>query len=191
MEWTGKRDSHGYGRRRYQGRQAVLAHRIAFFETHGYWPNVCRHTCDNPPCVNPDHLLDGTPADNSRDMVERGRALDGTRAPWAKLVEADIPDLVIWFNLGYGQRDIAKAYGVSQQAISMAISGKTWKNVSRDDLKVQDGAGVRAKLTPAAVRDIRRLCATDMTRKHAARQFGVSICSVDNIVNGKTWKDVK
>lgn len=49
------------------------AHRIAFRERHGYLPAVVRHTCDNPACSNPDHLLGGTQADNMRDMVERGR----------------------------------------------------------------------------------------------------------------------
>ena len=42
---------------------------------------VARHTCHQHWCVNPRHLLSGTPADNSRDMVEAGRSLRGTRNP--------------------------------------------------------------------------------------------------------------
>lgn len=73
--WTASVDSDGYGHLGLEGK-LVLAHRLAFYLTHGYWPNVCRHICDNPPCVNPAHLLDGTQADNIRDMVERGRMAD-------------------------------------------------------------------------------------------------------------------
>lgn len=62
----------GYARVTYDGKR-VFAHRLVFFQTYGYWPDVCRHTCDNPPCVNPEHLVDGTHGDNIRDMMERGR----------------------------------------------------------------------------------------------------------------------
>lgn len=55
-------------------RSQVGAHRVAFYLTHGYWPHVARHTCDNRPCVNPAHILDGSHQDNTADMIERGRA---------------------------------------------------------------------------------------------------------------------
>ena len=41
--------------------------------------HIIRHTCDNPPCINPDHLISGTMKDNSMDMVKRGRSTKGTR----------------------------------------------------------------------------------------------------------------
>jgi hypothetical protein len=52
------------------------AHRVAWELAHGVSIGeglVIRHTCDHPPCVRPDHLLEGTVADNARDAVERGR----------------------------------------------------------------------------------------------------------------------
>lgn len=70
--WTKYTTPDGYGKRKYQGK-THRAHRAAFHEAHGYWPNICRHTCDVRACVNPDHLLDGTYQDNSDDMVARGR----------------------------------------------------------------------------------------------------------------------
>lgn len=76
--WIAGSFSNGYGCAEWDGK-AQKAHRVAFFLTHGYWPHVCRHTCDTPPCVNPAHLLDGTNADNAHDAVARGRMASGDR----------------------------------------------------------------------------------------------------------------
>jgi hypothetical protein len=74
--WTGRsRNDAGYGEVFYKGK-ARLAHRVMWMETHDepIPPGilVC-HTCDNPPCVNPDHLFLGTTLDNAQDMVAKGR----------------------------------------------------------------------------------------------------------------------
>jgi|SRR5882762_3935858 len=74
LEWQGERDSKGYGRfRDYGSKIDEKTHRISFFLANGFWPEICRHTCDNPPCCDPEHLLDGTRADNTKDMITRGR----------------------------------------------------------------------------------------------------------------------
>ena len=74
--WRGTRSSTGYGVMHWDGR-LTGAHRIAWTLIHEEEipaGMVVRHTCDNRPCVRPDHLLIGTRAENSRDMVERGRS---------------------------------------------------------------------------------------------------------------------
>ena len=57
------------------------AHRISFQITHGRMANgVVRHACDNPPCVRPSHLVEGTPAQNAADIKERNRRSPELRA---------------------------------------------------------------------------------------------------------------
>lgn len=73
-KWQGALVSTGYGQLRWFGR-LTPAHRVAYELANGEIPEglLIRHTCDNPPCCNPAHLLTGTPADNARDRTERGR----------------------------------------------------------------------------------------------------------------------
>ena len=71
--WTGTSRPAGYGVFKF-GSQRYMAHRISFLIHHGYHPRglVCHH-CDNPSCVNPEHLYDGDHLTNTRDMIMRGR----------------------------------------------------------------------------------------------------------------------
>ena len=75
LEWTGPKNPKGYGQVAHQG-VTQPAHRVMweleFGEIVPYDIYVC-HTCDNPCCVNTDHLFLGTPGDNVRDMVAKGR----------------------------------------------------------------------------------------------------------------------
>ena len=79
--WTGAKDQDGYGQIWFENKQCK-AHRIAWFLTAGEWPEpFALHRCDNPTCVRFSHLFQGTPKDNTDDMVEKGRA-SFLRGPW-------------------------------------------------------------------------------------------------------------
>jgi hypothetical protein len=121
-EWGGyrQRNGVGYGVMMWKGRQ-LLVHRVAFFLAYGHWPNICRHRCDNPPCCNPAHLLDGTRKDNVRDAVQRGF--------WgrAKLTEEDVREIRRRYAAGgVTQRALADEFGVKSETVGNAISGRTW-----------------------------------------------------------------
>lgn len=78
--YEGTLNKNGYGILPKPVHGSRLAHRAALAEKLGRpVDGMARHTCDNPPCVNPEHLLEGTQLDNMRDMVERGRAVGGRK----------------------------------------------------------------------------------------------------------------
>lgn len=95
-EWRGTRNGDGYGSVSLGKRgTATLVHRLAYLTWIGPIATgfVVRHRCDNPPCMNPAHLMLGTKADNSRDMVARGRSTAGERNPGARLTAASVAEI--------------------------------------------------------------------------------------------------
>ncbi len=73
LEWTRCLNTDGYPRANLKGNCNIKVHRLVFELVNGYAPKVVRHICDNPKCINPDHLLAGDPTLNMLDRCERGR----------------------------------------------------------------------------------------------------------------------
>jgi len=96
--------------------KTVLAHRKAFKDKYGYAPEVVMHKCDNPACVNPDHLVAGTQSDNIKDCVSKGRHHNVR-----KLSSKQCADII---KDSRPQRVIAKQYEVHQGTISNIKRGK-------------------------------------------------------------------
>lgn len=126
--WRRSCQKSGYGQftYRFPDKQHVYyAHRVAWLLTYGEsaGPMVLCHHCDNPPCVNPNHLFKGTPADNLADARRKGR-LDESRPRTRALTLAD--RLAIW--RATGDRGLcvalARRYGVTKGAISLIRRGR-------------------------------------------------------------------
>ena len=125
--FTGFRDRDGYGRTRVTGMRAT-ASRAAFFYTHGYWPTVARHSCDNPPCCNPAHIIDGTHDENMRDRDSRGRVAHGEHAGKAKLTLDDVLEIRTLVGL-CRVTDLARSFGVSTHTITAIKRGVSWRRI--------------------------------------------------------------
>lgn len=113
-------------------RRMVMLHRLAYVKNKGIEIDdisdmVVRHKCDNPRCINPNHLELGTGADNSKDMVDRGRSTKGIRNPMAKLTDSKVQAIRCEHAAGNTtQRAIAKRYGVSNALICLVVNRKIW-----------------------------------------------------------------
>lgn len=130
--WTASTTDDGYGLFRLDGR-LQYAHRLSFEMATGFpldTEDVIRHSCDNPRCVYPGHLLLGTHADNVADKVERGRHQYGSRHHAAKLSEEDVRWIRQLLEAGdVTQKQIADSFGVDCSVISRIANREVWKHV--------------------------------------------------------------
>lgn len=128
--WTGCiSGSNHYGAFRYQGRMQP-SHRVAWILKHGeIGDGLCvLHRCDNPPCVNPDHLFLGTQSDNMVDMVGKGRQgrQYGSAHGMSKLTERDVVAIRADSRI---QREIAADFRVDPSLIRLINLRKIWSHV--------------------------------------------------------------
>lgn len=131
VEFTGSKNLFGHGEIAFQGKK-YRAHRLAYLEYVGPITDgmvVC-HKCDNPSCINPEHLFIGTQADNLKDARSKGRIKTpnprGTNHGLSKLDDEKVAAIR---KDQRTQREIAADYGVHQTTIKNIKLNRTWKHV--------------------------------------------------------------
>lgn len=87
------------------------------------------HSCDNPPCVRPDHLFLGTDQINMADRDTKGRQCRGEPHHLARLTEADVIEIRQRLAKGEGRASIARDYDVYWSTIRDIHTRKTWKHL--------------------------------------------------------------
>lgn len=129
LEWTGPR-FRGYGRAYapFRERSKWLAHRLVWELLRGPIPAgfQVNHRCDNPPCINVEHLWLGTQQDNMRDMRAKGRA----SRPAKKLSDADVVEIHRLIRIGARRTAIAHTFGISRSLVGFIAIGRRRKHVA-------------------------------------------------------------
>jgi len=126
--WTGRIGIGGYGIIQAIKPYRVFAHRAAWEVVHGPIPDGLKilHVCDVRNCINPKHLFLGTMADNSADMVKKGRSIRGEQRWNAKLTPALVRDI----RAAEGsQSTIAKRFGISRSYAGALRARVGWKHL--------------------------------------------------------------
>lgn len=124
INWIGTIDEDSYGKFYLSlERKQTAAHRVAYILHTGEDIKgiVIRHTCDNPTCVNPLHLIKGTNLDNVNDAIKRGLR-------HTKLSKAEVEEILSLKGKLTGAK-IAIKFNVSRQTISHILTGQTWSKL--------------------------------------------------------------
>lgn len=127
--WTAATTGFGYGVFAMTGSADLHgAHRVSWLIQTGDWPTDCiLHKCDNPKCVNPSHLREGSRPENMVDKVAKGRQPRGQDAGTSKLSSAQV--LSVFYDQR-AQSKIAAGLGVNQSTVSDIKNGRTWRHLT-------------------------------------------------------------
>jgi hypothetical protein len=130
--WTRYRTDDGYGTVVYQG-QRYYTHIVAFYLSIGIWPGDRHilHTCDNPPCCRPDHLIGGTNKENINDCISKGRR---TCKPPSQtfLTQQDVAEIRRLALFDFSPKEISEMTQfkgrIGRDGVWKIIAKKTWKS---------------------------------------------------------------
>lgn len=136
-EFQGARSGGRYGAFRLKKFGPTLgAHRISYVLSNGPIPEgqYVFHKCDNPACVNPEHLFLGTAKQNWEDAVQKRRISPakpalGIRNPGSKLTEAQVIEIRSLRGSGEQTKRLAARFGVSKSAITEITTRRTWTHI--------------------------------------------------------------
>lgn len=194
-EWQGTKHVSGYGVIRsspLEGYRKLKAHRLSW-EIHNAEPippgMVVRHTCDNRSCVNPSHLVIGTPQDNIRDAVERRRIPHGQGHPHSKLSTSAVLAIHrLCDQCDTSHQQIGAIFDVGSTTVWSIASGKGWRHLGLGESRKRPKG---ARLAESEVRDILALVTHGFNYNYVATRFNVTWRTVMLIATGQSWPHIR
>lgn len=200
--WVGSKLPTGYGRF-WDGERVINAHWF-LLNPRPIGKQVACHKCDNPSCVNPDHIFVGSYSDNAFDCVEKGRharcSQPGEKNPNAKLTDDQMLIVKSCPQVFGAKTKLARQFGVSVSVVGKAISSKGWRHLGEPTeshrleafkiLGVDSGntSDVVARELTESQAKLAKACPHEYgSASKLARAFNVTIGCIHNIRVGKTW----
>jgi len=214
-KWQGAKSQSGYGMISVKG-NARYTHRLMQEKYNKPLtkdrPFTC-HKCDNPSCVNPDHLFAGSHQDNMEDASNKNRMPGYTNTGedhhQSKLTKNEVIEIRNKYATGnFTQEELANKYDIGRPEIGHIIRGEKWKGVGGkmlskkerkklylknrpDELPAKQGSNHHAtELDENDVADIReKYHNQNVYQKSLAKEYNVSRGNIGNIVRGDSWKN--
>lgn len=194
--WLTGKDKDGYGRFWLDG-NTMRANRASWFlhngdiseDADGNKLFVC-HKCDNPSCVNPNHLFLGTSRDNINDMLAKGRTLKGEVSNGAVLKQSEVEQILSLYSLGNtSSRKLAKQFNVSKKTILSILNGKTWNHLHQGGVdNLSDVLSIKRENRAVSSENVLKVYDLYFTGNISARKiagmFGVAKRTILSIING-------
>lgn len=171
--WVAAARPAGYGLIHFDGRLVSATH-VSWFLKHGCWPTQhILHRCDNPGCVNPEHLFEGSDADNAADRVDKGRSNTpaGFDVGGAKLEHFDVCEILALTDTRMTNAEIGALFGVGAAYVSSLRHGR-WRTLPQ-------GRGSKPKGCRRYV-----VAGQELTIDEIARRAGVSRATIEARIKG-------
>lgn len=193
-EWQGHCNDKGYAMLSIGGRSGKYARasRLSYYFNFGPFDEnliVCHH-CDNPKCVNHNHLFLGTNQDNTNDMYNKGREsvppnFYGEEVTTAKLSEEKV---IAIYNSTSSMKDLAQQYNVTVTTIHRILTGKSWQHLNLKPKSFEKFIPtVKKKISDGDVRYIR---SSDKRNVDLAKQFNCDASYIGKIKKFKVRTEV-
>lgn len=189
------RTKDGYPRITIQGRKNLISRYV--WETHksSITQGLCvMHSCDNPKCINLEHLSLGTHKENmdDRDRKKRMPSVEGFKNPNIALTKEDIinikKDIVCHPELR--QIDLANRYGVQRSTISDIQRGNRWNEIEVEGFSPVTKRKTPVKLSSSQILDI-AINKKNLTYNELSSLYGVAHSTVGLIRAGKEFQGVR
>lgn len=138
--------------------------------------HVC-HSCDNPSCVNPEHLFAGSNNDNRQDSVKKGRHARGVTCGHSRVTEEQAIGFFRSYASGESVRSLAARSGISVRSVYKVLEGRNWKHIQMD-------TGPRrgnCKLLPGQKEEVLTKLRQGVLQRVIAEEYGITQSQVSNI----------